>query len=60
VNFEELGNRLCDKPLPLENGFILLDDSRPGLGLNMNEEALSKEGYADFPLRNLREYWDEA
>lgn len=58
VNFEDLG-RLCIKPLELKDGYILLDDSRPGLGVNMNEEALLKEGYADFPMRKLREFYDE-
>jgi galactonate dehydratase len=59
VSFEEVGNRLCVSPLPLQDGYILLDDSRPGLGVELIEEELLRNPGREFPIRPFRQYYEE-
>ena len=50
--FVELGDILCKNQLKPVDGYIKLPQE-PGLGLEMDEEALAKYSYKQFPLRKL-------
>jgi galactonate dehydratase len=58
VNFEPRGNEIAVAPFPVENGSIALP-TRPGLGLELREDALARHPYREFPLRDLPTYRDE-
>lgn len=50
--FEEFGAKIAKNPLKPVNGYIELPES-PGLGIEMNEEAIRANAGKPFPLRNL-------
>ncbi|MDE0077455.1 MAG: mandelate racemase/muconate lactonizing enzyme family protein [Caldilineaceae bacterium] len=52
VNFEEVGKEIADQPFEVEDSYITLPD-RPGLGIDLDEQALSERPYRARPLRNL-------
>jgi galactonate dehydratase len=58
VNFEEVGKTIA-KPLVPENGVITLPTA-PGLGVEIDEDALARYAYKEFPNRKLRQPADEA
>ena len=58
VNFEEMGKKIA-KPLVPVNGVIELPTA-PGLGVEIDEDALAHYAYQEFPKRNLRQPKDEA
>jgi galactonate dehydratase len=58
VNFEEAGKAIAS-PLAPVNGVITLP-SAPGLGVEIDEDALARYPYREFPRRNLRRPADEA
>ncbi|MCZ6633503.1 MAG: mandelate racemase/muconate lactonizing enzyme family protein, partial [bacterium] len=58
VNFEEKGKEIADTPFVAENGYIHLSD-KPGLGLDIDEEALAANPYKQMPDRALRHPADE-
>lgn len=50
--FVELGDKICKNQLKPVDGYIHLPQE-PGLGLEMDEEALKSYAYKQFPLRKL-------
>jgi galactonate dehydratase len=58
VQFAATGNAISVNPIIVENGYIALPTA-PGLGLEINEEALKEYQYQDFPPSNIRSYGDE-
>jgi len=54
VNFTEVGDAISVEPLRVENGYIKLTD-KPGLGIDLDEDALEHYAYKHFPTRSLRE-----
>ncbi len=58
VNFEEVSQAI-GTPLVPQNGVITLPTA-PGLGVEIDEEALAAYAYREFPNRNLRRPEDEA
>ena len=58
VNFTDVGNAISIEPLRVENGTITLP-SKPGLGIDLDEDALARYPYREFPNRNLRHPRDE-
>jgi len=58
VNFTECGNAISVNPIEVENGYIHLPTS-PGLGLELDEKALSAFPYREFPKRHLRQFHEE-
>ena len=58
INLEEFGKDICYKPFEVENGYIKLPES-PGLGININEDSLTKYPYKQFPPRPLRQFYEE-
>lgn len=58
VNLEEFGKDICENPFQVENGYIKLPEN-PGLGINIDENALGKYPYKQFPPRALRQFYEE-
>ena len=58
VNFEEVGREVAVAPLVAEDGYITVPD-RPGLGLELDEAALARRAYQEFPAWRLRQPADE-
>ena len=58
VNFEETGNEVSVEPFRVEDGYIRIPTG-PGLGIELNEEALLQRPYQEQPIRNLRQYHEE-
>lgn len=58
VDFEEVGKAIANPLVPV-NGEIAIPTT-PGLGVEINEEALAHYAYQEFPKRNLRRPEDEA
>ena len=52
VNFEALGEEIAHEPVRVRNGMIELTDT-PGLGIDLDEEALARFPYEAFPPRRL-------
>ena len=50
--FVEMGDKVCRNQLKPENGYIPIP-TNPGLGLEIDEEAVKKYPYQQFPLRKL-------
>ena len=60
VNYQPAGEAICREPLRLEEGGYISLPKRPGLGLELEEEALSQYPYQEFPPRTLREFGQES
>jgi galactonate dehydratase len=58
VNFEEIGREIAHTPLVAQDGYVELP-TRPGLGVDLDEEKLKSMPYREFPMRNLRRPADE-
>jgi len=58
VNFEERGAEITVEPLRVDGGYITLPQ-RPGLGVELRQEALERHPYREFPLRKLPTHRDE-
>ena len=58
VNFSETGVEISVNPFRVEDGYIKIPDS-PGLGLELDEEALLNSPYYEPPKRALRDYHEE-
>jgi galactonate dehydratase len=58
VNFESLGREVARTPFQVEKGYIALPTA-PGLGIDLDEEALARHPYRAFPMRHLREPHEE-
>ena len=58
VNFTDVGNTISIEPIQVENGYIALP-TKPGLGIDLDEDALARYPYKEFPNRNLRHPGDE-
>jgi len=59
VNFKSRGDEIAVTPFKVENGYIKIPD-KPGLGLELDEEAMARYPYRDFAQRNIRQYYEEA
>lgn len=52
VNFTDCGDAISRTPIRVEDGFIALPTA-PGLGIDLDEEALARFPYREFPAREL-------
>ena len=52
VNLDTLSARICANPILVEDGAIAVPDG-PGLGVDLDEEALAAHSYRQFPARDL-------
>ena len=53
VNFEDLGREIARRSFTVEDGYIQLP-TQPGLGIDLDEEALVRHPYREMPARSLR------
>ena len=58
VNFEDLGKAIARPPLLQQDGYVQLPKT-PGLGIDLDEDALRAHAYEHFPQRRIRQYSDE-
>ena len=58
VNLETLGNDIAKKPFEVVDGYIKVPEA-PGLGIDLDEEALSRYPYQPFAARLPRQYHEE-
>jgi len=58
VNFENLGKEIARPPMLQQGGYIPLPTT-PGLGIDLDEDALRAHAYQHFPKRNIRQFADE-
>jgi len=58
VNFEEVAQAITRAPLRVEGSHIALPTG-PGLGIDLDEDALARHPYREPPLRGLRRPADE-
>ena len=58
VNFESWGREVARPPLEVVDGYIALPDA-PGLGIDLDEDALQRFPYQPYPPRALRTPRDE-
>ena len=59
VNFEARGREIARPAFTVRDGYLAVPD-RPGLGIDLDEAALSRFAAREFPLRALRTAPDEA
>jgi galactonate dehydratase len=58
VNFEAVGSEIAAGPFVVEDGYLRLP-SAPGLGLELDEDALGRHAYREFLRRSLPTIEDE-
>jgi len=58
VNFEAVGKEISTGTLVAENGYLTLPTA-PGLGIEINEDALARYAYQEFRPRAIRHPGDE-
>jgi galactonate dehydratase len=58
VNFEPIGREIAKPPLIQQDGYVALPTA-PGLGIDLDEEALRARAYQPFPDRKIRQFSDE-
>jgi L-alanine-DL-glutamate epimerase-like enolase superfamily enzyme len=58
VNFETRAAEIARMSFIVENSYLALP-AAPGLGIDLDETALAKYPYREFPLRHLRNPADE-
>jgi hypothetical protein len=55
---KRFGDGLSKDPLEFKGGYVLLP-TKPGLGMDTDEDALRAHAYQHFPQRNIRQFVDE-
>jgi len=58
LNFKPRGDQISVDPIKVENGYIKITD-KPGLGFELDEEAIAKYPYHEFTKRAIRQYYEE-
>ncbi len=58
VNLEAFGHTIATQPFEVVNSYIALPET-PGLGIELDEEALAAHPYQPFAARPLRQYHEE-
>lgn len=58
VNLESFGEAIAVNPFKVVDGYISVPEG-PGLGLELDEQALGQYPYQPFPARSLRQYFEE-
>ena len=58
VNLESFGQEIAHDPFQVKDGYISIPQG-PGLGIELNEDALKQHPYQPFPTRNLLQYYEE-
>jgi galactonate dehydratase len=58
VNFESLGEAIAEEPFTVEDGRIALPEE-PGLGIELDENAMAEYPYRQSPPQTVRQYHEE-
>jgi len=58
VNFEEAGRAIAHPPFAVEQSHVALPTA-PGLGIDLDEDALARHPFREAPLRRIRRPADE-
>ena len=58
LNLDEFGREIAVEPFEVKDGYIELPQA-PGLGIELDEEALARYPYRQQPARSIRQYWEE-
>lgn len=58
LNMEELGNEIADQPFEVIDSYIAVPE-RPGLGIELDEAAMARYPYEQFPARKIADASDE-
>lgn len=58
VNLEPFGQTIAPQPFEVVDSYITLPEA-PGLGIDLDEEALAQHPYQPFPARSPRQYHEE-
>src|SRR5262249_8619188 len=58
VNFEEVGRAISRTPLSVDNSYLTVP-TIPGLGIDLDEDALARHPYRESSLRRARRPSDE-
>ena len=58
VNLEDFGRDIAKQPFEVVDGYIAVPDS-PGIGIDLDEDALAKYPYKPFDPRSPLQYWQE-
>ena len=58
ARLSRVGEGRSDGPLEFKDGYVLLP-TKPGLGMDMDEEVLGARAYQQFPKRTIRMPADE-
>ena len=57
VNLETVSREIADRPFSVKDGHIAVP-TEPGLGIDLDEEALAAHAYQQFPLRGFSDLHD--
>ena len=58
VNLAPLGDEIARHPFEVVDGYIAVPEG-PGLGIELDEEAMASYPYQEFPPRPVRQYFEE-
>ena len=58
VNLESFGQEIAHNPFQVKDGYISIPQG-PGLGIELNEDALKQHPYQPFPARSPRQFYEE-
>ena len=58
INLNEACDEIATPGLVVKNGWVDLPTT-PGLGIDLDVDALRKRPYKDFPHSNMRQFWEE-
>ena len=58
VNLEDFGRDIAKRPFEVVDGYIKIPDT-PGIGIDLDEDALAKYPYKPFDPRSPLQYWQE-
>lgn len=58
INLSEACAEIAAPGLTIENGWVDLPTG-PGLGVDIDVDALRRRPYKDFPHKDMRQYWEE-
>ena len=58
VNFEAFGREIAASPFEVVDGYIKVPEA-PGLGIELDEDALARHPYRQLPPRSLRQPFEE-
>ena len=58
VNLEDFGRDIAKQPFEVVDGYIKVPDT-PGIGIDLDEDALAKYPYKPFAPRSPLQYWQE-